>query len=409
MSRVLTGALVTAAIVATGGAWHHFHAAGDAPQLSLASAVRGDVIKSVACTGTLVAVSTVDVGSQVSGTVSELDVDFNSLVHRGDVLARLDPLLFQTRIAQATSALQMATAGVEAGRVAVSDATLKRDRAHALAARQLIPQSDVDDADVAVREAEAQLHADEGAVLEARGQLDQSKVDLAHTVIVSPIDGIIIDRKIDVGQTVAASFEAPSLFSVAGDLTRLQLEAVVDESDIGQVRTGERTRFTVEAYPDEGFPGAVTQVRLQPQVVQNAVSYTVIVAVDNDQLRLRPGMTATVDIEVARHEAVLRVPTVALRFRPTPAVLRAFGERSLDRASARVPQVFVPGSTAQLWIGRQGRLEPQTVRVGLSDGRFTEVVGLEEGTQVALMAAVAPAAHLAVNSSPLAPPVMRWR
>jgi HlyD family secretion protein len=349
----------------------------------------------------------------VSGIVSELRADFNSIVHQGDVLARLDPSLFQTRVEQAQAALDMATASVDAGRVAVSDATVKLGQDQTLAAKQVIPPSDVDAAETVLREAEADLHADEAAVLAARGALDQSRVDLAHTVITSPVDGIVIDRKVDLGQTVAASFETPSLFSVAADLTRLQLKADVDESDIGHVRAGQHARFAVDAYPGEEFDGTVTQVRLQPAVVQNVVSYTTVIDVDNRQLLLKPGMTATIGIEVAKHDNVLRIPSLALRFRPNQNVLHALGEASLDHAAARVPMVFSPGMAAQVWIGRQGRLEPAMVRIGVSDSSFTEVVdGLTEGTPVAVAAILDPA-HPATgqpaSAFASAPPASRSR
>jgi HlyD family secretion protein len=410
MRRMLSTVIVSAGLVATGGAWHHFHAASDLPRITLARATRGDVVQSVACTGTLGAALTVDVGSQVSGTVASLGADFNSVVRKGQVLARLDPSLFAARVQQARAELDRATAGVGVDRAAVTDATEKLARAQALAAKQLIPQSDLDDAQVALREAEAQLHSDEGAVLVARGSLDQSVVDLDHAVITSPVDGVVIDRKIDAGQTVAASFQAPSLFSVATDLSHLQLQATVDESDIGRVRLGQRARFTVDAYSSDEYEGVVTQVRLQPTVAQNVVSYTVIIAVDNRRLLLRPGMTATIAIDVVSHADTLRVPSVALMFRPTDGVLRALGEESLTQASTRVPTLLAPGTTAQVWVGQAGRLEPRNVRVGLSDGRYTEILsGLEDGAPVAVFASAAPAVRVMQAPSPLAPPMGRWR
>jgi HlyD family secretion protein len=354
MRKKLTTAVLTGFLVAAGGAWHHFHAASELPRITLTSTTRGEVTQSVVCTGSLGADTTVDIGSQVSGTISEIRVDFNSIVHKGDVLARLDPSLFQVQVKQARSALDVATAAVEGGRVAVSDATVKLGQARALAAKQLIPQSDLDAAAVELKDAEAQLHVDEGAVLGARGGLDQAQVDLTHIVITSPIDGIVIDRKVDVGQTVAASMQTPSLFSVAADLTRLQLQADVDQSDIGNVRAGQRASFHVDAYPGQEFEGKVTQVRLQPTVELMSVSYTTVIEIDNAQLRLRPGMTATINIDVAQHDNVVRIPSLALRFRPNQIVLHALGEASLDHASDRVPLLFSPGMTTQVWVGRGG-------------------------------------------------------
>jgi HlyD family secretion protein len=410
MRTTIGTAVMTIGLVAAGGAWHHFHAASDRPRIAYSTVARGDVVQSVACSGTLTTHVAVDVGSQVSGTVAELHADFNSVVHKGDILARLDPGLFDARVQQARGALAVATASVETDQAAIADASEKLGRAETLADRQLIPQSDLDDAMVAMREAQAQLHADEGGVEAARGVLDQCEVDLSHTVITSPVDGVVIDRKVDAGQTVAAGFQAPSLFSVATDLSRLEVEAAVDESDIGQVRTGQRARFSVDAYPRQEFEGTVTQVRLQPAVVQNVVSYTAVVAVDNRNLALRPGMTATVSIDVDAHRDTLEVPTVALMFRPNEAVLRALGEEALSHAAARVPVVFRSGTAAQVWVGRNGRLEPRTVHVGLSDGRFTEVLdGLGVGTPVVVSAFAAPTAPVANAPSPLAPRMWRGR
>ncbi len=410
MNRNVATFAVTAGLLGAGGAWHHFHASADMPRISFSTAVRGNVTRSVACTGTLGAATTVDVGSQVSGTVSELRVDFNSVVHRGDVLARLDPSLFQARVEQAESALAMASASVDVARAGVTDAKEKFDRAQALAARQLMPQSDVDDAAAAWREAEADLHAAQGAVLVAQANLDQSRVDLARAVITSPVDGVVLDRKVDVGQTVAANFQAPSLFSVATDLSRLELQASVDESDIGRVRAGQRAVFKVDAYPSAEFQGSVTQVRLQPTVAQNVVTYTAVIAVDNRELLLRPGMTATIAIEGERHDDVLRIPAAALLFRPTAAVLHSLGEGALAGVEARVAQTVLPGSKAQVWTGDHGRLEPRTIEVGSSDGRYVEVLdGLTEGTRVALFATAAPTTRVAPARSPLAPGPPRWR
>jgi HlyD family secretion protein len=410
MRTSITTAILTAGLVAAGGAWHHFHAATDRPRLSFSPVMRGDVVQSVACTGTLNTPVAVDVGSQVSGTVAELRVDFNSVVHKGDILATLDQSLFEARVEQAKAGLAVATANVESDRAAVADASEKLGRAEALASRQLIPQSDLDDAVIAIRSAQAQLHADEGGVEAAQGALDQSQVDLSHTVITSPVDGVVIDRKVDAGQTVAAGFQAPSLFSVATDLTRLDLEAVVDESDIGRIRTGQPARFSVDAYPRQEFVGTVTQVRLQPSIVQNVVSYTVEIAVDNRDLSLRPGMTATAAVDVDAHRDTLLIPNVSLMFRPTEQVLRALGEETLSRAATRVPTVFRPGTAAQVWVGLNGRLEPRTVHVGLSDARFTEVLdGLSLGTPVVVSAFAAPVARVMSAPSALVGPTWRGR
>ena len=332
---------------------------------------------------------TVDVGSEVSGTVVSLGADFNSVVHKGDVLARIDPTSFETQVAAATADLTKATADADGARAAVEDAREQDERSHALAANDLITQSDLDQADVDLKEALAQLASLEAGVAKAKGALDQARVDLEHTVITSPVDGIVLDRKVDVGQTVASRFQAPSLFSVAADLTKIDVMADVDEADIGGVRAGQVAKFHVDAYPDREFVGTVSQVRLQPTADLMAVTYKVVIGVDNPQLLLRPGMSATVGVVTGRHQDVLRVPTQAFRFRPTLDLLGALGEHSFDKSVTRVPSFVAPGMRLELWVARNGHLEPRVVGVAIGDGALTEVTdGLTEGTMVTLSASL---------------------
>ena len=286
----------------------------------------GDVVQSVTATGSLEAVSTVDVGSQVSGTIASLSADFNSVVTRGQLLAELDPSLLHAQSEQARASLQSADATVDRFQVTLEDARAKAARSEELSARQLITASDLDAARVAVRMAAAQLRAGEAQRVQADAALRQCEVNERHARIYSPIDGIVISRSVDVGQTVAASMQAPTLFAIATDLSRLRLKASVSESDIGLVREGQAVTFRVDVYSGETFTGSVTQVRLQPTTTQNVVSYTTIIDVPNTGLRLRPGMTATTTIEIARADGVVRVPNTALRFRPTAAVFTALGQ-----------------------------------------------------------------------------------
>ena len=413
MRRQVWAAGVAVVLVVAAGAWYRNRASTDLPLLTTVPVTRGDVVQTVSCTGTLNAVTTVDVGSQVSGTISQLLVDFNSIVHTGQVLARLDPALFEAARQQAQANLQKTTADVETARVAVIDTTTKFGRTQKLVAKHLSPQSDLDTADINLREARAALQSSVAAKDEAKAALDQAQVDLVHTVILSPIDGIVVNRLIDVGQTVAAGYEAPSLFSIAADLTRMQVEAVVDESDVGQVRAGETVGFGVDAYPNDEFKGVVTQVRLQPQTVQNVVSYTAIVSVDNSQLLLKPGMTANVRIEVARSPNALRVPAVALRFRPGGDVLKKLGEpESVVKGGPRPTALLLPGMVGQVWVLTQGRLEPRKITIGINDGQFVEVrQGLSEGipvTTAAILAAGRPAVASKPNASPLNPTPPRY-
>jgi HlyD family secretion protein len=410
MNRNVTVTVLTVALVALGGAWHHFHAAGIVPRVTTVPVSRGDIVRTVESTGTLNAVETVNVGSQVSGTIKELDADFNDIVRKGQVLARLDTALFEAEVGQAQANLDKTIADAENQRVAVDDARRTLGREQALVGRAIAPQSDADVAQVAYDTAVAQLKQAEAAVVQARAALAQSRLNLTHAVITSPIDGIVVARDVDRGQTVAASFQTPSLFEIAEDLRSMQLLATVDESDIGPVRAGQTAHFRVDAYPDEEFPGVVTEVRLEPNNVQNVVTYTTVIRVANPDLRLKPGMTANVSIEVGRHDDVVRVPTAALRFRPSEPVLAALHEAQVaPRTRGAVPATFAPGMTASVWVSTGGRLEPRTVRVGLSDSTYAEIAqGLSEGARVATAAVLSPTVRVAAGSrSPLAP-TPRW-
>ena len=303
------------------------HSAPDqAPELVTTSVTRGDVVQSVDATGRLEAVTTVQVGSQVSGTIGELYADFNSQVTRGQVIARLEPSLFETQVEQAQATVLRLQADVERVQVQLDDARLKLTRARDLAGQQLVPMTDLETAEANTKTAEANLKAAEAQVVQAEASLNQSKVNLSHTVITAPIDGVVVSRNVNVGQTVAASMQAPTLFQIANDLSQMQVSANVDEADIGQVTIGQAVRFQVDAYPGETFTGTVAQVRLNPVIESNVVSYVTVIHVPNSDLRLKPGMTATVTIEVARARDTLMVPTSALRFSPTLEVLAALGQ-----------------------------------------------------------------------------------
>ena len=277
---------------------------------------RGDVVEVVGATGTLQAVTTVLVGSQVSGTIQNLYADFNTQVKRGQIIVRLDPSSFEARLGQAKANLSAARANVERSRAALTDTRQKLERSQELAAQKLLPQSDLDTAKTNYDAATAQVKASEAAVSQAEASVNQAQVDLDHTIIATPIDGVVINRAVDVGQTVAASFQAPTLFIIANDLTRMQVNASIDEADIGRVQAGQDVTFRVDAFPDRSFAGRVEQVRLQPQTVQNVVSYNTIISVDNPELKLMPGMTATVSLIVRKSANAVRVPATAMRFRP---------------------------------------------------------------------------------------------
>ncbi|HEY0873424.1 MAG TPA: efflux RND transporter periplasmic adaptor subunit [Vicinamibacterales bacterium] len=374
MKRKVTifGALVAAATIAAGAFLGRTDAAGVDVGTDLVT--RGSIVTNVSATGTLEAVTTVQVGSQVSGVIEALYADFNSIVRKGQVLARLDQSLFQAAIDQAQANLIRAEADYERVRVALTDADAKLARARELAARQLIPKNELDTAEVNRAVAETQVRSSAAAVTQARASLQQAQVNLDKTIIRSPIDGVVISRDVDVGQTVAASMSAPTLFQIAADLTQMQLNASIDESDLGVIKEGQAVTFRVDAYPDDVFRGVVKQVRLSPVVIANVVSYAAIITAPNPALKLMPGMTATLDVEVARRDDVLRVPAAALRFRPTAEQLEAMNALPAE-ASDRGARVWQPTESGVVAV---------PVRTGISDGVWTEVLDgqLKEGTPV---------------------------
>jgi HlyD family secretion protein len=287
---------------------------------------RGDVVDSVGATGTLEAVKTVNVGTQVSGVVQELFADFNSIVKQGQVIARLDPQLIQTQIEQQSANVARAQADLDRLKVARADAQQKLDRAKQMSAKQLIPQTELETAEVNVKSADAQIKSSEASLIQAQAQLNNQKVNLGYTTITAPIDGIVIQRSVDQGQTVAASMNAPTLYIIAADLTKMQVIANIDEADVGRMRPKQHVTFRVDAFPTDTFTGEVTQVRLQPTTVQNVVTYSTVISVPNPELKLKPGMTANVSIEIARKNNVLRVPNAATRFRPTAEMFQVLNQ-----------------------------------------------------------------------------------
>lgn len=309
-------------------------------QVQTAPLSRGDIVDTVGATGTLQAVTTVQVGSQVSGNIQYLGADFNSIVKKGQVIARLDPSLFDAQLqqqranlTQARANLSKANSDLEQRRVQLVDAQQKYDRALTLSKQQLLAQSELDAAKVAVDSAKASVQSQQATVTQAQAgvtqseaSVNQSQVNLDHTVIMAPIDGIVTQRNVDVGQTVAASMQAPTLFIIAADLTEMQVNANIDEADVGRIRPGQNVSFRVDAYPTDNFIGTVSQVRLQPVVVQNVTTYGAIITVPNRQLKLKPGMTANLKIEIAKRTNALRIPNTALRFRPNDEVFAALNQ-----------------------------------------------------------------------------------
>jgi HlyD family secretion protein len=360
---------------------------------------RGSITMQVTATGTLSAVTTVQVGSQVSGIIAKLYADFNSRVKKGQLLAELDPTPFQAQVEQQRANLTKAQ--VDAANALISFTRQKRLLADGLAA-----QSDYDAAKAAYDGAVAQVQ-------QARAALQQAETNLKYTKITSPIDGVVVARQYDVGQTVAASFQAPTLFTIAQDLTKMQVQADVDQSDIGRVHVGEPASFTVDAYPEQIFRGKIAQVRLNATVSQNVITYPVIIEVPNPDEKLRPQMTANVTIDVAHVRDVLRVPNAALRFRPPRAPAAPAGQApkgaSLEQRAAQLGQkgggfgglnrafeqatggkTKAPTQTVYV-LEAQNRLKSVPIRPGISDGHFTEVAegDLQPGDRVVVGLATA--------------------
>jgi HlyD family secretion protein len=326
MKKLITIILVLVAIGA-GVTAYYMRDTRPEPTVTTLPITRGDISDVVQATGTLEAVTTVDVGTQVSGLVEDMYADFNSIVKKGQIIARLDPSLIQTQIEQRRASVIRAEADLERLRVNVADAQRKLNQAHQMWDKQLIPRDQLDTAEMNVKTVESQIKSSEAGLTQAKADLNMQQVNLGHTVIKSPIDGIVISRNVDPGQTVAASMNAPVLYQIAADLTKMQVLANIDEADVGRMRPGQYVTFRVDAYPTDTFTGTVEQVRLQPTVVQNVVVYSTVISVPNPQLKLKPGMTATpVQIEVARKSDVLRIPSAATRFRPTEEMFQVLNQ-----------------------------------------------------------------------------------
>jgi HlyD family secretion protein len=415
----------------------------------LAAVEKGDISAYVSATGTLNPVIMVQVGTQVSGTIEKLLADYNSSVQDGQIIALLDQASFRAKVAQAEASLENAradlknaqanvsnvTASIENARaevanqranvervqVEIADAKRDLERHRALFERQLISRSELDTAQSAsdtataqrnaaraqldaaeakLRSAQAQLRSADAQVDKAKAQvsqaqaaLEQARVDLDRTIIRSPINGTVISRNVDIGQTVAASLQAPTLFTIAQDLTKMQVDTNVSEADVGNVAVAQTATFTVDAFPNQVFQGAVREIRQAPIIVQNVVNYNTVIAVDNPELKLRPGMTATVSILIARREQVLKLPKAALRFQPKLSEeereeLEKYVRERRDGGS-RDGAAPVSESHRRRWQGMpkvwimtsEGFLRPVTVRLGISDDQFTELIGggLQEG------------------------------
>jgi HlyD family secretion protein len=322
MKKIILTLIVLAVI--GGGTYAYYKNKGTvAPTVSTMQLTRGDIADTVQATGTLEPVETVDVGTQVSGIVMELHADFNHFVKKGQIIARLDPSLIETALERSEANVTRAEADLDRLRVSLADAERKLEQAKQMWDKQLIPKDQLDTADLNVKQLQSQIVSSEAGLVQAKADLNTQRVNLGHTIIKAPIDGIVISRSVDQGQTVAASMNAPVLYQLAEDLTKMQVLANIDEAEIGKLRMGQEVEFTVDAFPNDEFTGKVQEVRLLPTTVQNVVTYTVVIEAPNPQYKLKPGMTANVTIEIARRSDVLRAPAAALRFRPTADMFTA--------------------------------------------------------------------------------------
>lgn len=470
--RGLITIVVALAAVAVTAAFF-FGGRSNANDYITAKVERGNVEVSVSATGTVQAVTTVQVGSQVSGTVNWLGADFNSQVKRGQVIARLDPALFQTQVDNATANVVNAEAAVRAAEVEITNqqanlsaakanlevmrvqrddalALVKRNQeirnvisardieasqatANAAAARYEQARAQVGQVEAANASAKAKLEQAKASLSQARAQRQQTQVNLDHSIITSPIDGVVVSRTVDVGQTVAASLQAPTLFTIANDLTKMQVLASIDEADVGQIRQGIKANFIVDAFPGETFTGDITQLRLNAQALQNVVTYSAVIDVANPDLKLRPGMTANITVPVGRRDNVLTVPNAALRFTPNlsdkerQVLQEKMEERRKQREAERQAggaqegtQSGQPSDQAQhrnrngqdqsaegnngaqpaqpsagqasgrrqgqmIWILTDAKtIEPRFIRTGLTNGRVTEIMSndIQEGDTI---------------------------
>lgn len=333
------------------------------PQFVTMPATKGDVSRSIITTGSVNPVVTVQVGSYVSGPIQSLYCDYNTKVKAGQLCAKIDPKPFQVALDQAKANLSIAQAQLVKDQAGLSYAKSNYERDLGLLGQGIVSQDTVDSDKSAYQQASAQIKLDQATILQRRAALEAAQVNLDYTNIVSPVDGTVVSRNVNVGQTVAASFQTPTLFLIAQDLTKMQVDTNVSESDIGGVRVGQKAVFTVEAFPKKTFHGQISQVREAPITVQNVVTYDAVINVDNPELLLLPGMTATARIITEERNHVLRVPLQALQVNPS----RSF--------TAPGPQTVAGKVGRRVWILRAGRPVPVPVTVGLEDGTYAQITG----------------------------------
>ncbi len=384
-SRIYWVAFIALVVIVIGG-YILLNDSNKAVQYNFTKVDRGDIVVNISATGTLNALTTVQVGSQVSGSIAKLYADYNSVVKEGQLLAQLDSTFLQASVSEQR-------ANVHRAQAQVNESRRNLDRTNKLFASSLVSQADLDAAITDYESSEAGLK-------QAEATLQRAEVNLKYATIRAPISGVVISRNVDVGQTVAASLQAPTIFTIANDLKKMQVEASVDEADIGNVKVAQPVTFLVDAYPEDQFAGKVSQIRLSPIISQNVVTYNVIIDVDNPEEKLMPGMTATVSIEIARKENVLRVPLQALRFIPPES--ENYLDNKTEKGSQGVtgglmaagPPAGAPngehkslsgnGNRGRVWTLTKGRLAPITIFRGIQNAKYAEITksDIGEGDEV---------------------------
>jgi len=366
--------LACVGLLAIGVGWQQLRGARQQASYRTQAVTRGDLASTVTSSGTINPVVTVTVGTPVSGIIKELFADYNSQVKKGQVIAQIDPASYRAQVEQSKGSYLSAQANLDKAKVTLVDAERTMKRYQNLVKDGSVSVSDYDTYATAAASARAAVGAAAGSVAQAKGSYDQAKTNLDYTTITSPVDGIVISRVVEVGQTVTASMSTPTLFTIAQDLTKMQISATVDESDIGKVHEGGNATFSVDAYPDTHFSGVVTQVRNAATTVSNVVTYSVIVAVDNPDLKLKPGMTANVTFVADSRQGVLKIPTAALRFRPKTA----------DGKNIEVGKLA--SGQKRIYVLQNGQPQPVVITTGIGNDKETEVASgeLTEGAEVIL-------------------------
>ena len=365
MKKILIGIIIL--IIIAAGVFVLFRDKEPEIKFRTVNVSMGDIREVVTASGTVNAVTTVLVGTQVSGTIKHIYVDFNSQVKRDQLIARIDPAIFEAQVEQARANLLSARANLEKADAALVDAKRTFDRTKELYQRNLIARSELDTAETNHETSKAQVEVAKAQIVQTEAALKLAETNLKYTRIVSPVDGIVVSRNVDVGQTVAASFQTPTLFTIAQDLTKMQINTNVDEADIGKIKMGQPVEFNVDAYPEIIFNGKVWQIRIAPITVQNVVTYDVVIKMDNPELKLKPGMTANVSILTAVKKDILKIPNAAMRFRPS------------DKNKMNAQQ-----KGFGVWQMVNGELRRIPVSTGISDGSFTEVISgdIREGQEI---------------------------